>query len=304
MPRQGDVYQAPGGTKGVSNNTIESSKFNTFVDDIVLEQNNARPIASGGTGGTNPTQARQNMDVYSTNEVDDLVSNNQPVITAYATAGNYTHTLNERTVKFQIEGCGGGGAGGGTRNVTSDGVLQGGGNSGWYGKSGLLDKGEIVEATLVVGDAGVSLGTNTSTDVANDGKASTYSDGVNSFSWGGGRTMESRVNVGGAGNLYFFGAIQRSTMSAGLRGGYSQGGKAFLNVFSGVSGEGGNSPYGAGGRPRHSVDDNNGNGFTGTGNGAGGGGCVKTQSSALAYNGGAGRPGIIIITEYLGAAED
>lgn len=294
MPRSGDNWAPPASSTAIPNTTVSSAKFNAFLDDLTFELNLALPVARGGTGASNPTQARVNLDVYSTTEIDELVSSNQPIITAYATAGNVTHTFNERTVKFQVEGSGGGGAGGGTRVLDSQGLLQAGGNSGWFGKSNLLTKGEITEATLVIGAAGTSIGTSTLPE--EDGKETTYSDGVNSFTWGGGKTMPNRVN---AGNFVNLAAIQASTMSAGLRGAYDQGGKGVTNFTTGFSGEGGSTPYGAGGRPA----DATGNGYTGTGNGSGGSGCMKT-SGTLAYNGGAGRPGIIIITEYLGAAPE
>jgi hypothetical protein len=61
MPRTGGVYNAPAGTKGVPNTTIQSSPYNSFVDDLVADANNARPLTAGGTGATNATAARANL---------------------------------------------------------------------------------------------------------------------------------------------------------------------------------------------------------------------------------------------------
>lgn len=51
MPLNGAGLAAkPAGTTAVSNTTIESSKFNSVIDDIYNIFNTARPIAYGGTG--------------------------------------------------------------------------------------------------------------------------------------------------------------------------------------------------------------------------------------------------------------
>ncbi|WP_434286317.1 pyocin knob domain-containing protein [Celeribacter sp. SCSIO 80788] len=59
MPRNGSgVYSKPAGTTAVPNTKIESSMFNTLVDDVVSDLNAARPITAGGTGGTSVTTAQ------------------------------------------------------------------------------------------------------------------------------------------------------------------------------------------------------------------------------------------------------
>lgn len=52
MPRSGGVYSKPAGTTAVSGTTIESSKYNQLMDDIVTDLNDARPVTAGGTGAT------------------------------------------------------------------------------------------------------------------------------------------------------------------------------------------------------------------------------------------------------------
>lgn len=61
MPRTGGVFAPPAGTKAVTNTTIESSKYNAFVDDLTTDANAARPVTAGGTGATNATSARANL---------------------------------------------------------------------------------------------------------------------------------------------------------------------------------------------------------------------------------------------------
>uniref|UniRef100_UPI003F492369 tail fiber domain-containing protein n=1 Tax=Ensifer adhaerens TaxID=106592 RepID=UPI003F492369 len=58
MPRTGGVYSPPAGTKGVSGTTIQSSPYNTFIDDLTADANAARPITAGGTGATSASAAR------------------------------------------------------------------------------------------------------------------------------------------------------------------------------------------------------------------------------------------------------
>lgn len=62
MPRSGGgVYSAPSGTLAVSQTTIESTKYNSFVADLVADANAARPIVAGGTGATTASGARTSL---------------------------------------------------------------------------------------------------------------------------------------------------------------------------------------------------------------------------------------------------
>jgi microcystin-dependent protein len=58
MPRDGsDVYNVPSGTYGIEDTTIESARYNAFVDDVAQDLNHPRPILAGGTGETNAQAA-------------------------------------------------------------------------------------------------------------------------------------------------------------------------------------------------------------------------------------------------------
>lgn len=61
MPRTGGIYNAPAGTKGIPDTTIQSAPYNALVDDLVQDANAARPVTAGGTGATNATDARTNI---------------------------------------------------------------------------------------------------------------------------------------------------------------------------------------------------------------------------------------------------
>lgn len=54
----GGTASKPAGTTAVAGTTIESSKFNSVIDDIYAILNTARPIAYGGTGSGSASGAR------------------------------------------------------------------------------------------------------------------------------------------------------------------------------------------------------------------------------------------------------
>ena len=59
MARDGSgVYSAPAGTTATSGTTIESAKYNAFVNDLVTDANTPRPIVAGGTGASTASAAR------------------------------------------------------------------------------------------------------------------------------------------------------------------------------------------------------------------------------------------------------
>lgn len=51
MPRDGSgVYSKPAGTTAVTDTPIESAKYNSTIDDLVIDANTPRTVAGGGTG--------------------------------------------------------------------------------------------------------------------------------------------------------------------------------------------------------------------------------------------------------------
>jgi Chaperone of endosialidase len=63
MPRNPGtgVYSKPS-PDVITDTTIESTVYNTFVGDVETDLNTPRPVSSGGTGANNATQARDNLD--------------------------------------------------------------------------------------------------------------------------------------------------------------------------------------------------------------------------------------------------
>ena len=62
MPRTGDNYDNPAGTLGIPGQTIFSARYNAWVEDVKATFNLPLPISKGGTNGTTPAQARDNLD--------------------------------------------------------------------------------------------------------------------------------------------------------------------------------------------------------------------------------------------------
>ncbi|MGN8022992.1 hypothetical protein ACTJJ7_19995 [Phyllobacterium sp. 22229] len=79
MPRTGGIYNAPAGTKGVPNTTIQSAPYNALIDDLVQDANAARPITAGGTGATDATTARNNLGAMATADLAAAATKAVPV---------------------------------------------------------------------------------------------------------------------------------------------------------------------------------------------------------------------------------
>lgn len=218
-----------------------------------------------------------------------------PKITIYNTAGAHTHNFQSGTSKFQLEGCGAGGAGQGALSsigLSGETMYGSGGHSGWFFETDVLDRNAITSASIVIGAAGTSTaGSNTKTNGGN----STYDDGVNSFTWDGGLSPAALTTGDLGGQILLYN--QPSTPSvAKANYGVAGFGTRGLARNGSISGKGGDSPYGRGGP---GVENSNNPGTAGAGNGSGGSGAAKNgNSNTNAYNGGAGTPGIIIVKEW------
>jgi len=105
MPLNGaGLASKPSGTTAVSNTTIESSKFNSVIDDIYSIFNTARPIVYGGTGGTSVITgwdglAAKGTDIASSGTIN-LTTATGPLIDITGTTAISTVTLAEGAVRI------------------------------------------------------------------------------------------------------------------------------------------------------------------------------------------------------------
>ncbi|PCJ20861.1 MAG: hypothetical protein COA96_15555 [SAR86 cluster bacterium] len=66
MPRDGsNIYTKPAGTTAVPNTTIESTPYNSTIDDLVVDANTARAIVAGGSGAGSAVTAADNFSTVS-----------------------------------------------------------------------------------------------------------------------------------------------------------------------------------------------------------------------------------------------
>lgn len=69
MPRTAGVFALLAGTKGVTLQTIQSGKYNAFLDDLVNDLNAPRPILAGGTGASTADGAAKELGLVSAKDM-------------------------------------------------------------------------------------------------------------------------------------------------------------------------------------------------------------------------------------------
>lgn len=228
------------------------------------------------------TQSRTNIGAFG-----------QIVMQKFPASGTWTPTPG--MIFCVIECVGSGGGGGGVAGASGYGLSAGGGGAGSYSRT--VASAAIVGASQVVtvnnpgaggaagGGSGANVGGNGGTVsvgslcIANGGVGSSFANTSQSSAGGGG-------GVVGTGDLAVPG-------NQGQYGTYITATGLAMVCFSG---QGGNSPFGAGGPPGAAATSFS-PGSTGLGYGSGGSGATVANSTATAA-GGAGAKGIAVITEF------
>lgn len=208
------------------------------------------------------------------------------------TSASGTHTVGASTNKIEVEVVAGGGGGGGITAATNAAMGGGGAGGGYAFKTFTVTPSTGYSYT--VGAAGT--GGDTTPNNGNTGGDSTFTVG--------GTTVTAKGGLGGVAMATGTSALMAA---GGLSGGVSTNGDINmagdaglhahrLGANAGVSGKGGNSPFGAGGAARIATVAA-GAGYAGTGYGAGGSGGLGFAGSG-SVAGGDGTQGVIVVREY------
>jgi len=220
------------------------------------------------------------------------------VVTYTSGSGNWTKPTNPTPTYIVVEVQGGGGGGGGSQATsTSEAGSGGGGGGGGYARKvySASDLSGASSFAYAVGSGGGGGSGNTN---GSDGSASTFTVGGTALTGSGGGggtagaagvgfTIDSGGGSGAAsnGDVNIGGGPGHNGIRVSLPG---------VSAATAIQGHGGDSQLGGGGRR-----DPTGGGFGGSGYGSGGAGGWGNQSSA-ATDGGDGKDGIVIITEFYG----
>jgi hypothetical protein len=251
-----------------------------------------------------PTGTNRSLDA------EALFRNGAWLETVYTASG--THTFQAKSRYFQLWAVGGGGGGGGVdgQGAGTKAAASGGG-SGFYGNTSVLAVGSIIPdgdgdyiGTIVIGTAG-SGGAGSGGSSGSNGGNTTWNDGTNSFTWGGGKGGLGAIADTGTSALA--GPPNRATASAALLGTSSRSTVGSLTTAPSASpdfvpvangGLGGDSQWGQGGAGGQGAGSGGGSaGSDAFGYGVGGGGAAVTEVNTN-YPGGAGTPGILIVREW------
>lgn len=224
------------------------------------------------------------------------VGNKFPTQQTISAVGAFVYTPTPGAVRANFQLVGGGGAGG---NVDGQGAntggAGGGGASGFDGDTGIIDITGAATFSGSIGAAGVVSGVSTG-DGGNGGNT-TITVGATTYTAGGGTggggmlagTTPGGSQDGGAPGVgtNLFGASQPGGMGA-----YNGNG-----ATNGTGGNGGSTRVGSGGKGIHIIAAVASGGLAGVGFGSGGSGAT-TSNIATNVSGGAGRPGLLRVTEY------
>ena len=200
-----------------------------------------------------------------------------------------TYTPSQGMINCIVECYGGGGGGGGTNAATAQAAVGGGGGGGGYSRSCLSAAAVGASKAVSVGNGGASSG---GPGAGGAGGSTTFGGTLcvaNGGSGGGGSAFSQAATLGGVPgtgnviaapgpNAHTAGGDITSAQSITLGGGGA-------STALGGGGEGGRSNSGG----------TNGSNATGFAAGAGGGSC---NQSSIPTQGGAGAPGICVVTEY------
>ncbi len=251
------------------------------------------------TSAKYPTTAGVLGNVITSNGTDFVSSPlsglSQVVIQTFTATGTYTPTAGMKYCIAEIVGGGGGGGGAAAASIVQVSVGSGGGGGGYARK--LFTAAQIgASKSVTIGDGGVA-GSNTGGAGGQGGTSLLGALIAGGPGSGGSGTaapsttvvirVPSPAGAGTAGDINVDGSVGCSAF-----GGFLVGPTALI-----ITGSGGDSYFGSGGRSAPFTGTVGAAGADGSSYGSGGGGAVS--SNAAGQIGGVGMPGVCIITEFI-----
>lgn len=210
----------------------------------------------------------------------------------FTASGTYTPTSGMLYCIVEVIGSGGGGAGCASTGASTV-AAGGGGGAGGYSRKVISAATIGASQTVTIGAGGTG---GTGNAAGNNGNTS---------------SLGALITAGGGAGGGNAGAAGVTTVSGGVGG---TGGSGDVNITGGAggvafgafvvaspaisSGKGGDSAFGGGGISIAGTSTSN-DGVAGNNYGSGGSGAANTNSQGSARNGGAGKDGVVIITEFV-----
>lgn len=209
----------------------------------------------------------------------------------FTASGTYTPTTGTATIIVEAVGAGGAGGSCPATNASQQ-ATSFGGVAGTYVKARITSPPNSVAVTVGAAGAPAAAGSN----VGGSGGATTFGSLVTAPGGAGGAGgIASTQTIGMGGTLTGAAGTTTGQLLAAVRG-MSGGGAVVLALNVLRTGEGGSTPFGAGGAAA-SAQTVGVRGNEASGYGAGGGGCAQVPSNA-GDQGGAGAGGLVVVYEY------
>lgn len=260
------------------------ARNNGAASTLIIQADSGNTAFNGNAADptTNTVDMKANLIVQGALTVGGVTPGNvtQQVFT---TSGTWTKPAGARAVRFQVQG--GGGAGGGGPATGAGAVSAGaGGQGGAYAESTIAASTLTATVAITIGAGGTGVSGTT----GNSGGTSSAAAYVSAAGGAGGPIIGASGSVGASNGG---GGAQAMTGDVQVDG--SGGGAGVRLGTSSMGGHGGNSFLGGGAKTCGS----NAQGDPGGNYGGGGAGSARNQSQS-AIAGGAGAPGIVIVTTY------
>lgn len=267
--------------------TTHAPSRNAVFDALAAKADLASPALTGTPTAPTPATSDDDTSIATTEFVHNVVDAVAvPDVQVFTAGGTWNKPAGGKYIVIEVVGGGGGGGG----SSTTDGTSGAGGGGGGFAKKQIAAGAAAATETVTVGAAGAAG----SAAGGTGGTGGTSSFGAHVSATGGvggaSRSGTTQAIDGGAGGAGASGDLNLS----GENGGTSYNTSASAHVHGGA---GGSSQRGAGASALDVTAGGSAAGHAGKNYGGGGGGAC-TQGGGSGQAGGAGAPGLVIVTTY------